>query len=226
MNVLSLFNGMGCAWLALDRAGIEVTGRYSSEIDKYANKVNDANYPDTIQIGDVCKVSARNLPKIDLIVAGSPCQGFSFAGKGLAFDDPCSALFFEFVRILKDCQEINPEVKYLLENVRMKKDYQNVISDLVGVEPIMINSALVSAQNRVRLYWTNIGGTGGIPQPKEKGIFLKDILQKDVDEKYYLSEKALARISNSNYSKPSINAQKAGTITTKNNSGQLSQRHG
>lgn len=231
MNVLSLFNGMGCIWLALDRAGIEVTGRYSSEIDKYANKVNDANYPDTVQIGDVRKVSAKDLPVIDLLVGGSPCQGFSFAGKGLAFDDPRSVLFLEFVRIYKECLGINSNLKYLLENVRMKKEHEDVISNAMGIQPLVINSSSLSAQNRVRLYWTNIGmsqkGLFGdnyctIPQPADRGILLKDVLEKSVDEKYYLSEKALVRISNNKYSKPSINAEKTGTITTKNNSGQLS----
>jgi DNA (cytosine-5)-methyltransferase 3A len=148
----------------------------------------DKNYPDTIQLGDVTKVKASDLEPIDLLVGGSPCQGFSFAGKQLNFDDPRSALFFEFVRLLKECREINPEVKFLLENVKMKKEYQVVISEYLGVEPIEINSALVSAQNRKRLYWTNIEG---VQQPKDEGIFLKDVLEFEVDEKYYLSDKML-----------------------------------
>ena len=103
MNVLSLFDGMSCGRLALDRLGIEVDKYYASEIDKYAIQVSQANYPDIIQIGDVCDVKAEDLEPIDLILAGSPCQGFSFAGAQLAFDDPRSALFFEFVRLLKEC---------------------------------------------------------------------------------------------------------------------------
>lgn len=170
MKVLSLFNGMGCIWLALDRLGIKVNGRYSSEIDKYANIVNNANYPDTKQLGDVRGVSWFNLPRIDVLVGGSPCQGFSFAGKQLNFDDERSKLFFEFVRLLK---ELEPKY-FLLENVKMKKESQDVISKYLGVEPIEINSALVSAQNRRRLYWTNIPG---VEQPADRGILLKDITE-------------------------------------------------
>ena len=173
MNVLSTFNGMGCVWLALDKLGIEVNKRYSSEIDKYANQVNDKNYPDTIQIGDVTKVKAEDLEPIDLLVGGSPCQGFSFAGKKLNFDDPRSKLFFEFVRLL---EETKPK-HFLLENVKMKKDYQNIISEYLGVEPILINSSLVSAQNRQRLYWTNIPV---LKQPEDKGILLCDIIESEV----------------------------------------------
>ena len=146
MNVLSLFDGMSCGRIALERLGIQVDNYYASEIDKYAIQVSQANYPDIIQVGDVTELDTSTLPKIDLIMGGSPCQGFSFAGKQLAFDDPRSALFFEFVRCVK---ELQPKY-FLLENVRMKKEYLNVISEYMGVEPIMINSALVSAQNRVR----------------------------------------------------------------------------
>lgn len=188
MNVLSTFNGMGCIWIALDRIGVKVGKRYSCEIDKYANIVNDKNYRDTIQLGDVTKVKAPYLKPIDLLVGGSPCQGFSFAGKQLNFDDPRSKLFFEFVRLLDECRKINPQVKFLLENVKMKKEFQQIITDALGVEPIEINSALVSAQNRRRLYWTNIEG---VKQPEDKGILLKDILETEVDEKYYLSDKMI-----------------------------------
>ena len=170
MNVLSLFDGMSCGRLALDRLGIKVDKYYAAEIDKYAIQVSEANYPDTIRLGDVCGVKAENLPKIDLLLAGSPCQGFSFAGKQLAFDDPRSMLFFEFVRILKECK---PKY-FLLENVRMKKEHLDVISQQVGVEPILINSALISAQNRQRYYWTNIPG---VEQPENRGIVLRDILE-------------------------------------------------
>jgi DNA (cytosine-5)-methyltransferase 3A len=176
MNVLSLFDGMSCGRIALDRLGIKVDNYYASEIDKYAIQVSQANYPDIIQVGDVTELDTSTLPKIDLIMGGSPCQGFSFAGKQLAFDDPRSALFFEFVRCVK---VLNPKY-FLLENVRMKKEYLDVISEYMGVEPIMINSALVSAQNRVRYYWTNIPG---IEQPEQRGIVLRDILETQTSER-------------------------------------------
>jgi DNA (cytosine-5)-methyltransferase 3A len=174
MNVLSLFDGMSCGRIALERLGIKVDNYYASEIDKYAIQVSQANYPDIIQVGDITELDLSTLPKIDLIMGGSPCQGFSFAGKQLAFDDPRSALFFEFVR----CVEVLKPKYFLLENVRMKKEYLDVISEYMGVEPIMINSALVSAQNRVRYYWTNIPG---VEQPKDRGMVLKDILEDGFD---------------------------------------------
>jgi DNA-cytosine methyltransferase len=170
MNVLSLFDGMSCGRIALDKLGIKVDKYFASEIDKYAIKVSEANYPDIVRLGDVRDVRGEDLPKIDLMIAGSPCQGFSFAGKQLAFDDPRSALFFEFTRLLDECK---PKY-FLLENVRMKKEHLQVITDLLGVEPILINSSLVSAQNRKRYYWTNIPG---VEQPMDKGIVLKDILE-------------------------------------------------
>ncbi len=178
MNVLSLFDGMSCGRIALERLGIKVDNYYASEIDKYAMKVSEANYPDIIQVGDVTELDTSTLPNIDLVMGGSPCQGFSFAGKQLAFDDPRSALFFEFVRCVK---ELKPKY-FLLENVRMKKEYLDIISEYMGVEPIIINSALVSAQNRVRYYWTNIPG---VEQPTDRCMFLKDILEDDVEEPMY-----------------------------------------
>lgn len=181
MNILSLFDGMSCGRIALERVGIKVDKYYASEIDKWAIKVSKANYPDIIHVGDVTKLDVKSLPKIDLLIGGSPCQGFSFAGKQLNFNDPRSKLFFEFVRILKELREINPNIKFLLENVRMKQQYQDVISEALGVQPIKINSALVSAQNRVRLYWTNIPN---IIQPEDKRIFLKDIVLTTGDFKY------------------------------------------
>lgn len=172
MNVLSLFDGMSCGQIALERAGIDVDYYFASEIDKYAIDVTHDNYPNTIQVGDVTKVQSKWLPKIDLLIGGSPCQGFSFAGKQLNFDDPRSKLFFEFVRLLN---ELKPRY-FMLENVRMKKESQDIISGYLGVEPIEINSALVSAQNRNRLYWTNIPG---VVQPVDRGILLKDIVLDD-----------------------------------------------
>lgn len=196
MNVLSLFDGMSCGQIALKNLGVKVDNYFASEIDKHAIRVTQHNFPNTIQLGDVTKVFAKDLPKIDLLIGGSPCQGFSFAGKQLAFDDPQSKLFFEFVRLKNEC---NPTY-FMLENVKMKKEFELVISQYLGVAPIEINSSLVSAQNRVRLYWTNIAnepyGLFGdvkcvIPQPKDKGILLRDILENDVMDKYYLSEKML-----------------------------------
>ena len=190
MNVLSLFDGMSCGRIALERAGIPVTNYFASEIDKYAIQVSKANYPDTVHLGDVSKIRTRDdrimyfdgddvdtpqlmkirQAKIDILIGGSPCQGFSFAGKRLNFDDPRSKLFFEYVRLLK---ELKPKY-FLLENVNMKKEYQDIISEQLGVQPIRINSNLVSAQNRDRLYWTNIPISG---PPEDKGIVLKDILE-------------------------------------------------
>lgn len=169
MNVLSLFDGMSCGQIALQRLGIKYDNYFASEIDSHAIKVTKANFPNTIHIGSVVDVKASDLPKIDLLMGGSPCQGFSFAGKQLNFDDQRSKLFFEFVRLLN---ETKPKY-FLLENVKMKKEFQNVISEHLGVEPIEINSNLVSAQNRVRLYWTNIPN---VSIPKDKGILLKNIV--------------------------------------------------
>lgn len=170
-NVLSLFDGMSCGQLALNRVGISYDNYYASEIDKHAIKVTQFNFPNTIQIGDVTKIDVKSLPKIDLLIAGSPCQGFSFAGKQLNFNDPRSILFFEFVRLLK---ELKPKY-WLLENVKMKKEYENVITEILGVSHVEINSSLKSAQNRVRLYWSNID----IKQPLDKNINLNDILEND-----------------------------------------------
>lgn len=210
--VLSLFDGMSCGQIALQKLGIKVKTYYAAEIDKHAISVTQKNFPDTIQLGDVTKIKASDLPKIDLLIGGSPCQGFSFAGKQLAFDDPRSQLFFEFVRLKN---ELNPRY-FFLENVRMKKEYEAIISEYMGILPIEINSALVSAQNRVRLYWTNIAAEADglfgypkcmIPQPKDKGILLRDILETEVDKKYYLSDKMLNYFKNraSNFNNGKVN---------------------
>jgi site-specific DNA-cytosine methylase len=170
IKVLSLFDGMSCGQIALNRAGFDVVEYYASEVDKHAIAVTQSNYPKTVQLGDVTKVTGLDVGEIDLLIGGSPCQGFSFAGKQLNFEDPRSKLFFEFVRILK---EVKPKY-FLLENVKMKKEFQDVITGLLGVEPIEINSALVSAQNRRRLYWTNIPN---VTQPEDRGLLLKDVLE-------------------------------------------------
>ena len=229
ITVLSLFDGMSCGQLALQKLGIKVKQYYAAEIDKHAIQVTQHNFPNTIQLGDVTKVFAKDLPKIDLLIGGSPCQGFSFAGKQLAFDDPRSKLFFEFVRLKNEC---NPTY-FMLENVKMKKEFEIIISKYMGVAPIEINSALLSAQNRVRLYWTNIAneayGLFGdmqcmIPQPKDKGILLRDILESDVLDKYYLSEKAIATVNRKSDIgiNPKINPDKSGTVTCGNQSSKFS----
>lgn len=175
MNVLSLFDGISAGQVALERAGIEVTNYYASEVDKYAIKITMANYPNTIQLGDVTKWREWEIDwsSINLLIGGSPCQGFSFAGKQLAFDDPRSKLFFVYVDILNHIKTLNPSVKFLLENVKMKKEYLDVISEHLGVEPVFINSALVSAQNRQRYYWAN----WEFGQPEDRGIVLADVAE-------------------------------------------------
>ena len=190
MRVLSLFDGISAGQLALQRAGIDVETYYASEIDKYAIQVTKKNFPNTIHLGDITKWQEWDIDwsAIDLVIGGSPCQGFSFAGKQLNFDDPRSRLFFEFVDICHRVADENPKMKFLLENVRMKKEFQDVISQYMGIEPIQINSSLLSAQNRVRLYWTNIPN---VTQPEDNGIVLRDILENSVDDKYYLSQEAI-----------------------------------
>lgn len=169
INVLSLFDGISCGQLALERAGIDVDTYYASEIDQHAISVTQHHYPNTIQLGSITDVFGSQLPKIDLLIGGSPCQGFSFNGKQLNFDDPRSALFFEYVRLWNECKP-----KYwLLENVRMKRESEDVITKILGVKPIIINSRLVSAQNRHRLYWTNIPG---VFQPEDRNIHIDSIL--------------------------------------------------
>lgn len=168
MNILSLFDGQSCGRIALQKAGIKVDKYYASEIDKHAIKVSRDNWPDIIQIGDVKTVSAQNLPRIDLLIGGSPCQGFSFAGKQLNFEDERSKLFFEYVRVLRETKP----TYFLLENVNMLQKHQDVISEFLKVKPVFINSRLVTAQDRKRLYWTNIPYFG---PPKDRNIGWQDI---------------------------------------------------
>lgn len=216
-NILSLFDGISGGRIALERAFIDVDKYYASEVDKYAIEVTNRNYPDTIQLGDITKISYKegilytengdfNVGTIDILLGGSPCQSFTFAGKregmkteskidiltlkdylnykkkGFKFSGQ-SYLFWEYMRLLK---EINPKY-FLLENVKMESKWKDVISEAIGIEPININSNLLSAQNRDRLYWTNINN-GKIPLPKDKGLKLKDILIKSMDDKYPLSK--------------------------------------
>ena len=186
INVLSLFDGISCGHIALDKAEIPINKYYASEIDKYAIKVTNKNYPETINLGDVTTVSGELFTeKIDLLIGGSPCQGFSQAGKMKNFDDPRSKLFWEYVRIL---QEVKPKY-FLLENVVMKQEWQDIISEALGVKPIMIDSSLTSAATRKRLYWTNIPGVG---QPEDLGITFGDIRERDVQEgSIYYTDKGL-----------------------------------
>lgn len=224
LNVLSLFDGMSCGQIALNRLGIKYDNYYASEIDKHAIKVTQSNYPNTIQLGDVRNIKASDLPQIGMLCGGSPCQSFSFAGKrkgmttkdeieilslqhylqlkqdGFEFEGQ-SYLFWEYMRLKK---ELNPKY-FLLENVEMGTKWEDVLNKAIGVRGVHINSALVSAQNRRRIYWTNIGlkpvGLFGdlestITQPIDKGILLKDVLEKDVHEKYYLSQKMIDGLIN------------------------------
>lgn len=229
MKVLSLFDGMSCGQIALKQLGIIPEKYYASEVDKHAIKQTQLNFPNTIQLGDVTQVDVSRLKPIDLLIGGSPCQSFSFAGKrvgmstadkeeiytlnrylelkegGFQFEGE-SYLFWEYMRILTDIRQYNPNVLFLLENVEMGKKWERVLSEAIGVYGVHINSALVSAQNRKRIYWTNIRtkrkGLFGelhsdIPHPADKGILLKDVLEDEVDEKYYLSDKANAFLSTS-----------------------------
>ena len=193
-NVLSLFDGMSCGQLALDTLGIKVNNYFASEIDPYAMQIAKKNYPNTKHIGSVLDVRGSDLPRIDLLIGGSPCQSFSNAGDGSGLDGK-SKLFWEFVRVLKETKP----TYFLLENVKMKKEWEKIITDTLGVEPIAINSRLLTAQNRPRLYWTNIPN---VVQPIDRGIVLKDILEDQVDEKFYLSDKAIDYMSRLRNGKP------------------------
>jgi len=201
MNILSLFDGISAGQVALQRAGIEVENYYASEIDKYAIQITQKNYPNTIQLGDITKWREWDIDwsSIDIVIGGSPCQGFSFAGKQLNFEDPRSKLFFDYLDICNHVADHNPKMKFLLENVRMKQEYQDVISEFLGISPMFINSSLVSAQNRPRLYWTNIEN---VIQPKDKGILLRDVILNDVEDKYHLTDQAIDYMSRLRNGKP------------------------
>ena len=174
-NVLGLFDGISCGQVALQRAGIKYDTYYASEINKYTLKISEKHFPETVQLGDIKNWKEWDLDNIDLLMGGSPCQGFSLAGLRLNFDDPRSKLFFDFVDVLKHYQ---PKY-FLFENVVMKQEIQDAISKELGVEPILINSGLVSAQSRDRLYWTNIPH---VTQPPEKEIYLKDIIEPNLPD--------------------------------------------
>ena len=228
MNVLSLFDGMGCGWIALKELGIKVNHAYASEVDKFAIAQTTYNFPEVVHLGSVTDVDVSKLEPIDLLIGGSPCQNLSFAGRrnglsttdkeeihtldrylqlkeeGFQFDGQ-SYLFWEYMRILNDIRKYNPHVMFLLENVEMGKKWEAVFNEAIGLRGVHINAALVSAQNRRRIYWTNIrvnqdliggGKFSDIPQPKDRGILLKDILEGVVDEKYYLSDKMVECLMN------------------------------
>lgn len=227
MIVLSLFDGMSCGQIALKELGVPVEKYYASEVDKYAIAQTMLNFPDTIQLGDVRNIDARKLGHVDILMGGSPCQSFSFAGKrtGMtttekeeiytldrylelkraAFEfEGQSYLFWEYVRILHELQEINPNVYFLLENVEMSKKWEKVLSEAIGLQGVHINSGLVSAQIRKRIYWTNIrvktdflgNMYADIPQPEDRGLLLRDILEDEayVDRKYYLKDETVATL--------------------------------
>ena len=224
MIVLSLFDGMSCGQIALRDMGIPITRYYASEVDKWAIQQTQLNFPDTVQLGDVRNVDASKLSPIDLLIGGSPCQSFSFAGKRVGMSTTTdekvltlarykelkeqgfefagqSYLFWEYVRILEEVRAINPNVLFMLENVEMGKQWEAVIDQALGVKGVHINSALVSAQVRKRIYWSNIKTfqadlfglpITAIPQPADRGILLKHILETDVPTRYYLKEETVA----------------------------------
>lgn len=236
---VSLFDGMSCLQLALNKIGKIPTKYFASEVDKHAMQVTMANFPNTMQIGDVRNVKGSDIGFVHLLAGGSPCQSFSFAGKrkGMSTKDNIeiltldhylelknqnfefegqSYLFWEYMRILEELRVINPNIKFLLENVVMGEKWQKILTRAIGINPIQINSALVCAQNRNRLYWTNIASVPvgffgdlecNIPQPKNKGILLKDILETDVADKYFLSGKMLDYLNSrkANYNNGKIN---------------------
>lgn len=226
INVLSLFDGMGCGWIALKELGIKVNNAYASEIDKFAIAQTTYNFPDVVHLGSVTDVDVSKLESIDLLIGGSPCMQLSFAGRrtglstidkeeiktldrylelksgGFQFDGQ-SYLFWEYMRILNDIRKYNPNVLFLLENVEMGKKWETVFNEAIGIRGVHINAALVSAQNRRRIYWTNICvghdtqfdiPYSDIPQPADRGVLLKDILEDDVNEKYYLKDEVIQKL--------------------------------
>ena len=218
MNILSLFDGMSCGQIALNQLGVKYDKYFASEIDKHAIKVTQHNFPNTIQLGDVKEIKGSDLPKIDLLIGGSPCQGFSFIGKQLNFNDERSKLFFEFVRLLEECEP----TYFLLENVKMKKEYKDIISNYLGVEPIIINSNLTSAQNRLRLYWTNIPIN---EQPEDRHISIDDVINHN-EINYVIPKNWHLRVPNNlpkyvdPYNKKEIN-NKSTTLRTNVNNGNM-----
>lgn len=226
ITVLSLFDGMSVGQIALKELGVKVDKYYASEIEKHAIAQTQKNFPDTIQLGSVTEVDARKLGHVDLLIGGSPCQSFSFAGRRNGMSTSTneevytldrylelksqnfefvgeSYLFWEYMRILHEIRETNPNVFFFLENVEMGEKWESVLTKAIGIEGVHVNSALVSAQNRRRIYWTNIKTTTkgllktvvpDIPQPEDRGIYLQDVLEDEVDKKYYLKDEIVDKL--------------------------------
>lgn len=192
INVLSLFDGISCGMIALERAELEVENYYSSEIDKQAIEISSNNYPNIKRLGSVENWKEWNIDwaKIDLLIGGSPCQGFSSSGKGLNFDDPRSKLFFVFSDILNHIKAQNPNVKFMLENVKMKKEWENVISEYLSTNPIEIDSKLFSPMRRKRLYWCN----WNVELPIKKNEILTTILDENVDDSYFIKKEQFEKL--------------------------------
>lgn len=215
MNVLSLFDGMSCGRIALERLGIQVDNYYASEIDKYAIQIAQKNYPNTKQIGDVLDWQSWDIDwsSIDLVSGGFPCQSWSLAGKQLGDKDERGKMFWVMLDIMKKVMENNPNAYYLMENVKMKKEFEEYITyhteqALPNVNKYLINSALVSAQNRVRYYWTNIPG---VEQPEQRGIVLRDILETNTSSEYLAGENLQKNYKGGNQLNPNYKSQ-ANTI--------------
>ena len=192
MKVLSLFDGISTGQYCLKQLGVDVETYYASEIDKYAIAITQHNFPNTVQMGDVNKWKEWNVDwsSIDLIIGGSPCQSVSIVGNGLGLDG-ASGLFFKYVEILNHIKSVNPSVKFLLENVVMKQEWEQTFNEYMGVKPILIDSALVSAQRRKRLYWTNIEIVGEL---EDKKLTLKDIVEPIEDKKEHnITDKMYAK---------------------------------
>lgn len=193
MKVLSLFDGISCGRIALERAGISVDKYYASEIDKNAIAISKKNYPDIIQLGDVTKWREWDIPwsEIDLLIGGSPCQGFSTAGKLLNFDDPRSKLFFCFVDILNHIKRFNPNAKFLLENVKMKKEWQDIISSSLDCAPVYIDSETITPMRRARVYWFNWDA----PTIEANGKTLKDICDCSVNNSLFINKERFEKLT-------------------------------
>jgi len=206
---VGLCDGMSCGQIALEQLGLVVDTYYASEIDKFAIKQTQHNYPNTIQLGSIENWKQWDIDwsAVDIIFAGTPCQGFSFAGNQLAFDDPRSRLVLIFADIIRHVKTLNPNIKFFLENVKMKKQFVEIISGLLdGITPVLINSRLVSAQNRERLYWCNFS----VSDIKDEEKLLIDILEENIDTKYYYSEKAISYLDRSQINKRFVNFQDTG----------------
>ena len=207
LNILSLFDGISCGQVALQRAGIKVNKYYASEIEQHPIAITQYNFPDTIQLGDINNWREWNIDwnTVDVVIGGSPCQGLTFAGKKLQLEDPRSKLFFVYIDILNYLRNINPNIKFFLENVKMNSESEEKFNELTGCNPYKINSNLVSAQNRQRNYWTNIEGFN---IPKDRNKLVKDVIRQEDNDKYHLSVKHLQAFHKSyNWKSTSINGK-------------------